>query len=353
MKTKEKVIKHVNLGINCTAVSYIDDGLPIICQQAAQESHLTDSYYYLSVLDLEAYSSETIVERIQTKIETSENGRLLVLVDDIDLLSAPKDLVLGLDALQKSITGVQYLYIIENPITIDNLAQLLPPDSSIFGSIIYKTLGNMPEITIGGTSVNLNDSTISQDHNSVLTKSSGHWGTARKLYMRQILDTEDIDEYWRSLTTCFSEQDIRTLRKFILGLELSPQEARVIEQLRKVGVISNGYFKLGFLKKYILASNLSNSSSTGPKNKQEVFTAIELDLFNKTERSILKALFKGNGTLTKEEVADILWPNNAAEKYSDWAIDKKMSRLRKKIKGLAIPFSIETVYGSGYKLNLH
>jgi hypothetical protein len=75
----------------------------------------------------------------------------------------------------------------------------------------------------------------------------------------------------------------------------------------------------------------------------------ELPSLSKTERRIISELTKSSKKfISREEVAEIIWGEASFEKFSDWAIDKTISRLRKKV-ALADPnFSIKTVKSKGY-----
>ena len=70
------------------------------------------------------------------------------------------------------------------------------------------------------------------------------------------------------------------------------------------------------------------------------------------EYKILHLLYKNKKKIvTREELANILWGENAIEKYSDWAIDRTVSRIRKKIgDSVQEPRFIETIKGRGLRL---
>lgn len=78
---------------------------------------------------------------------------------------------------------------------------------------------------------------------------------------------------------------------------------------------------------------------------------IEDDL-TETEFRILELLLsQGNSVVKREAVAEIMWGSESGEKYSDWAIDRAISRLRKKIGDNAYrPQYIKTLRGRGFKL---
>ncbi len=75
--------------------------------------------------------------------------------------------------------------------------------------------------------------------------------------------------------------------------------------------------------------------------------------FSETELDILKGLIERQGNvLTRDEIAKIIWGDNASSEYSSWAIDKSISRLRKKIKKLSIDSSmIKTLRGRGVRFD--
>jgi hypothetical protein len=66
------------------------------------------------------------------------------------------------------------------------------------------------------------------------------------------------------------------------------------------------------------------------------------------EINLLNSLLKIEAPLSRDGIAQILWGKNWNSKYSDWAIDKAISRLRKKIIGNEI--KILTIKNYGYQL---
>jgi DNA-binding response OmpR family regulator len=66
------------------------------------------------------------------------------------------------------------------------------------------------------------------------------------------------------------------------------------------------------------------------------------------EINILNSMLQNNNPVSRDEIAQILWGKSWNMKYSDWAIDKSISRLRKKISGNEI--RILTIKNFGYQL---
>ena len=80
------------------------------------------------------------------------------------------------------------------------------------------------------------------------------------------------------------------------------------------------------------------------------FLSIKL-LSDPTAQEIkLIKLFKSkqNEPVSRDEIAETLWEKGWEDKYSDWAIDKLISRLRKKI--VSSRYRIITIKNMGYQL---
>lgn len=57
-----------------------------------------------------------------------------------------------------------------------------------------------------------------------------------------------------------------------------------------------------------------------------------------------------NEVVTRDQIADVMWEEETAEKYSNWAIDKIISRIRKSFRNNNINLKITTIRGKGYML---
>lgn len=75
--------------------------------------------------------------------------------------------------------------------------------------------------------------------------------------------------------------------------------------------------------------------------------------FSRAQRRMLTCLIEKQSTLvSRDEVAAALWPVDTEKKYSDWALDSHVSRLRTKLLQLNISErSIRTVKGKGFIFN--
>ena len=80
----------------------------------------------------------------------------------------------------------------------------------------------------------------------------------------------------------------------------------------------------------------------------------KLDALSRQEQKIyIEMRRRANGFISRDEIATILWKEESYDdKYSDWAIDKMISRLREKlILGGLTAYNIKTLRGKGYQLN--
>lgn len=159
-----------------------------------------------------------------------------------------------------------------------------------------------------------------------------------------------------------NEKDV--LRKVAKGEDV-PQ-SRALKRLLSLGLIEkgdkSGYRLFGELFKIVadkLAGEGTGLSYTGgsklylDKDEGAVSYAgdsIE-DKFSNQEYKVIKYFLSDPRKLrTREEIGEVLWGEESYEKYSDWAIDQLVSKLRKKLKKMGTSSSLTTLRGRGYKL---
>ncbi|MFA6250953.1 MAG: winged helix-turn-helix domain-containing protein [Candidatus Shapirobacteria bacterium] len=75
------------------------------------------------------------------------------------------------------------------------------------------------------------------------------------------------------------------------------------------------------------------------------------DNFSLTEHKLLIFLIGvKNQVVTREKVAEILWGKDSYEKYSDWAMDKALYNLRKKLEKIGCRDKLQAIRRRGYRL---
>lgn len=75
-------------------------------------------------------------------------------------------------------------------------------------------------------------------------------------------------------------------------------------------------------------------------------------LFTPMEYNVLMLMASSQGKLvSKDDIAEVMWPGESIESYSDWAISQLIKRLRKKLKSMGVSEKvIKTVHGRGYAM---
>ncbi len=90
------------------------------------------------------------------------------------------------------------------------------------------------------------------------------------------------------------------------------------------------------------------------KIENQIQVINESEILSKREKLILNTMIKKTGELiTRDQIADIIWEEKKVDRYSDWAIDQTISRIRKKI--MNIPklhnLLIKTIKKQGFLIN--
>lgn len=139
------------------------------------------------------------------------------------------------------------------------------------------------------------------------------------------------------------------------------------ESHRAVLVYGMSFQKDGEAVKELDAFGFSNAIDTQPKYLQDLIKNEKLNTlvikdghvyynkidisreFSNAERRILLNLSDNEGApVSRESLGESFWQKEKAEEFSDWALDKIMSRIRVKIERLHLPATIATQRGKGY-----
>jgi hypothetical protein len=161
-----------------------------------------------------------------------------------------------------------------------------------------------------------------------------------------------IQVVWRQLLP--SEQSV--MKKVVMGLPIiDPVEQHSLEFLTDTGWINKIHGKLQLaiplIIKYI-QNNTPHLNLDISLDGHIKLNEVPIDAqFSRVERSLMKLLIQNKGVLiSRDQIAEIVGEGN--EEYNDWAIDKAISRLRRKLTQLDIPSTlIKTVHGKGFVIN--
>ncbi len=160
-----------------------------------------------------------------------------------------------------------------------------------------------------------------------------------------------------------SEKEQEVLKKVVSKEALSEEELKTRHLLVELGLIEYSQEEyrlfsnlLSQVIENVLESQISVLGQKGILSLDERTAAILYngktveESFTRQEYSILTLFLKNSGKiLTRDDIGAILWGDSSYEKYSDWAIDQLMSKLRKKLKEIGVNVEISTLRGRGYK----
>lgn len=128
------------------------------------------------------------------------------------------------------------------------------------------------------------------------------------------------------------------------GLLFEKKATRISEYLEKTHMVVDGKVGLQYFN-YMYHNLLSmRNPFKSPTN-----SGVHLRL-TYLEHKIFDLLSSNDRVIKREEIAKAIWEHEAAEKYSDWAIDQVIHRLREKIEKGFAPYEIQTKKGEGFIL---
>lgn len=173
----------------------------------------------------------------------------------------------------------------------------------------------------------------------------------------------EIKSVARGILNVRSENEKTILRKIAVGDQLTDIEnLNSLEFLVSIGMIAKKDSRY-VLFSHIFRQALLTSKDHKPTTKERSFeyvsenneillegSTIE-EKFTHQEYMILCEFLKSQGKLmTRDDIGAVLWGQESYEKYSDWAIDQLMSKLRKKLGDLKVKEKLVTIRGKGYKI---
>ncbi len=363
-----KILEYINIGSNPSLISMADDGLPEIIDflRDLDPKETEVDYYFcsLSYQFLEGLSTQHIEKEINHQLEISNypldslteavknKKTVVVLMDDLDLLEDFGDAANATDALLKKYRNqIYFTYVLEHPMMVERLQQAVWSYSSTQEVFMYNEVGkNWTLDELVDICKKQYKKELTQDEIAEIEKlSNKHFGLFKRLYRDRILDQPQIDTYIESLLGDFSIEEINTFKKLALNKKMSNTETKIRDAFQKVNFIDmEGNITIPIiaekLKSYRIKGKISIDKST------DKLSGLDLDLLSRTERNIIEKLMIEGELIDKEEIGDLIWGDEVGDKYSEWAIDQRISRLKRKLRDLGFNVDIKTVYGKGYSL---
>ncbi|MBI3887934.1 helix-turn-helix domain-containing protein [Candidatus Microgenomates bacterium] len=114
------------------------------------------------------------------------------------------------------------------------------------------------------------------------------------------------------------------------------------DNLEKFGITVAGKIFSPLFEKYVKVEQLEPNSFT-PNTWNMVFTLKEIEVMKLLKNNT-------NKIVSRDNVAEKIWPEKIEEKYSDWAIDQTIHRIRQKIKTSKLPYLLKAKKNLGFIL---
>ncbi len=146
------------------------------------------------------------------------------------------------------------------------------------------------------------------------------------------------------------------LAKITLGAnDFTPDENSSIDFLKRTQWFEvqrhHLHLTIPILEQYISSLHRSTQKIALIENRL-ILNGTPIDgLLSAQEQATMKLFVKKMGQLvSRDDIANVIWGPSWQDSYSDWAIDKLISRLRQKCLGLNLPKStIQSIKGKGFQ----
>lgn len=199
--------------------------------------------------------------------------------------------------------------------------------------------------------------------NKIIEKGGGHFWLVKQA-VREVesygswkVESEGMMFRLRTIFNLLSRHEQEVIKKLIVGKELFGEtETYSLKYLKKMRVFdAQDHCLIGAFEDLLLQPQHQMGIIELKENRIFVNDVPVDKLFTRQERHVLKLLLeKGNQVISRDEIAHRMWPIDTQDKYSDWAIDQLITRLRKGLKELSLaPKTLEVVRGKGYRLTVY
>lgn len=291
-----------------------------------------------------------VIDSYQEDINKRHNY-FVYIVEQIENLDDPKELIDIFDQANNFHLGkTSFFYVIEDVNTYLKLHDRLSPSSTFFENTFFQPLESTNENEYLKNICNKKYGKIKDQKKlkKIFTESYGHYGLYSQLYKAEITSSNtSLDKYIERLTNSFDEKVLRVFRKLTNEIELKQFEEEMITMYKKLGFIHKNNIIIPILKEYITRLTPKEDIQFDDETGQILME--NLNMFSNTETKILKIFLKHrNELVTKELLGEAIWGKENSKKYSPWAIDQNIFRLRMKMDKLNLAGEITTKHGKGY-----
>ena len=124
----------------------------------------------------------------------------------------------------------------------------------------------------------------------------------------------------------------------------NPDDSGMLDYLKKIGYVGEENNTLAVFPKFYRNLDFAlNSESKSAAEFRVILSRQERRVFSRLQLHL-------NTIINREELAEAIWGKEWEDKYSEWAIDKLVQRLRDKILQSRLPFKIMTKRKQGFMM---
>lgn len=258
----------------------------------------------------------------------------------------------------RNLLGWKFSYVIfTTPRIFQNHALVTPLVEKVLKRNIVQVLPLNEEnsvIVLENYEERYNKKLLEREANAVTTLSGGNPGLIKALYLQVIASKKWVKPDLLEEQLYFRLQGIACdltdqAKSLLLGKRLSKIDPFLVYHLECYGY---GIRKAGKLIPFtpLLVDFIKNYAACAPKKTQNPSASVDTMIlhFTKSQRNILEYLQVHPGELiSKDSLAQVLWGDAWADRYSDWAIDQLVSTLREKMSTIKHDGKIVTKKGEG------
>ena len=164
------------------------------------------------------------------------------------------------------------------------------------------------------------------------------------------LQDERICFLLETLWQCCSKESQNILKNLVLGKKVNPTQ-----YLLKTGMVSCESMIFSLLMERWIKELVSKEDFSLKEINGVLWLAEENleDRLTYQEYQVLDWLWAKKGEeVSRDEVAKVMWGEKSNQSYSDWAIDKIISKIRKKIGDVGKKKKLKSIKGKGFILSL-
>lgn len=166
------------------------------------------------------------------------------------------------------------------------------------------------------------------------------------------INSDNFQYRLQTIAQSLNESEYSTLTRILTKSRgLDDVQLHSKDYLFKIGILdSKNNLTTPLLKEEIVRLGASKRKLILIKNNIYLNQVPVSKYFSRKEFRIIKLLLSREGQIvSRDEIADKIWPLEVEEKYSEWAIDQLIRRLRHRLTELLIPKTVlRSVRGKGY-----